>query len=108
MAISLPRIFLASEFLRLVSSLPLNKTAPLIWVFFLGSKPIIAKEVTDLPEPDSPTIPTISFSLTENEMSWTTSIGFLAFPKEIERALMERSNCDKNRTRLVNKYTKLL
>ncbi len=40
----------------------LKNISPFKKVFFSGNKPIIAKEVTDFPEPDSPTIPSISFS----------------------------------------------
>ena len=34
-------------------------------VFFFGNNPKIAKEETDFPEPDSPTIPSISFFFNE-------------------------------------------
>ena len=43
----------------------------------LDNKPKIAKVVTDFPEPDSPTIPKISFSFRLKEMLWTTS--FISF-----------------------------
>jgi hypothetical protein len=34
-----------------------------------GNKPIVANEVTDFPEPDSPTMPRISFGKTE-KFTW--------------------------------------
>ena len=41
------------------SSEPLKRTEPLTRAF-LGSRPIVAMAVTDLPEPDSPTMPSTS------------------------------------------------
>ena len=46
----------------------LKNISPFKRVFFSGNKPIIAKEVTDFPEPDSPTIPSISFSEISKEI----------------------------------------
>ena len=43
--------------------LVLKNISPFKRVFFSGNKPMIAKEVTDFPEPDSPTTPRISFLL---------------------------------------------
>lgn len=85
MAISLPLILLnsfSSIFSRFLSS---NKILPDNLVCFFGNKPIIESEDTDFPEPDSPTIPRISFSKTSKEMECKTSILFSLFPKETER-----------------------
>ncbi len=43
---------------------------------FLGNNPKIVKEETDLLEPDSPTIPKISFSFSEYEILSITRFSF--------------------------------
>ena len=55
----LPRMRVSSLSVRPSSSSPRNLTEPVTRAFF-GSRPITAIEVTDLPEPDSPTMPSTS------------------------------------------------
>src|SRR5699024_12442686 len=56
--ISLPRIFDISLSVLPMSSWPRSFTEPVTFAYS-GSRPIIAMEVTDLPEPDSPTMPSV-------------------------------------------------
>jgi len=38
----------------------LKRASPLVIVFFFALRPMIVRQVTLLPEPDSPTIPSVS------------------------------------------------
>ncbi len=60
MAMRLPRIWSSSfsgspRMLR-----PRKRTSPVMVARFLGSRPRMAIDVTVLPEPDSPTMPSVS------------------------------------------------
>jgi hypothetical protein len=59
MAIFRPRIFAYSFSVLPSSSSPRKRTEPEIFAV-LGSSPSTAMDVTDLPEPDSPTMPSES------------------------------------------------
>jgi hypothetical protein len=58
-AILLPRTSVYSFSVMPSSSLPRNRTDPAMRAF-LGNRPMSAIELTDLPEPDSPTMPMAS------------------------------------------------
>ena len=57
----------------LVTSLPSNWIAPAVRWMAGGSSPMIARAASVLPEPDSPTMPTISPGATEKLTVLTTS-----------------------------------
>ena len=57
----------------LVTSLPSNWIAPAVRWMAGGSSPMIARAASVFPEPDSPTMPTISPGATEKLMVLTTS-----------------------------------
>ena len=58
MAMPLPRILLMARSFLVRSSSPCHVIDPSTWAFE-SSSPMIDMEVTDLPEPDSPTIPSV-------------------------------------------------
>lgn len=62
-----------------------------IRVILCGKRPKIAKFATDLPEPDSPTIPNISLVFRSKEISVSTGLTWLSFVKPRLRFLTERS-----------------
>ena len=59
MAIFEPRKACIALFLRPTSCSPLNRIEPVMRAL-RGSRPMTAIEVTDFPEPDSPTMPSTS------------------------------------------------
>ena len=68
-AISEPRIFcICASDLPIISS-PLNVIDPFSTRAFLANKPIKERVVTDLPDPDSPTIANVSPLYKSNETS---------------------------------------
>ena len=71
MEISLPRILLKSLVFILRMSCPLNRILPVTRAVS-GSRRMMELAVTDLPEPDSPTMPSVSpaFSL---KLAWETA-----------------------------------
>ena len=71
MAMSLPRISRYSFSESVVRSLPSNSIEPPATWPGSARRPIIDRLVTDLPEPDSPTMARISPSSTENVTSST-------------------------------------
>ena len=78
-----PLIFLDFSVLNFVKSSDLNITFPcVILEMFFGSKFIIAKDDTDFPDPDSPTIPIISFSNSSNDMFLKISFSIVFEKKE--------------------------
>ena len=58
-AMSLPRIPRSCLGLMCSRFSPLKSASPLEIVFFFEFRPMIVRQVTDLPEPDSPTIPRV-------------------------------------------------
>ena len=58
-AISLPRISRSRRVPAVSRFSPLNSASPLVIVFFAALRPMIVRHVTLLPEPDSPTIPSV-------------------------------------------------
>ena len=56
-----------------------------------GNNPIMAREVTDLPEPDSPTSPKMEFCCRSNETPLMISVLFFFPPKETRRSLTDNS-----------------
>ncbi|MNT79009.1 hypothetical protein D3C72_2183050 [compost metagenome] len=72
MAMRLPRSVCSSSRPACVMSRPASRIWPLSRVSTpLGNKPMTALDVTDLPEPDSPTMHTISRAWTVNDTSST-------------------------------------
>ena len=59
-AMSLPRISRSRDGLALSRSSPLKSASPIDVVLRLGLRPMIVRQVTLFPEPDSPTIPSVS------------------------------------------------
>ena len=59
-AIRVPRISLISLELAFRISLPSNFTDPSCMAFLLSTSPMTDRQVTLLPEPDSPTMPSVS------------------------------------------------
>jgi hypothetical protein len=60
-AMSLPRTCCMSRSLILRSDLPRYSTSPpMIFPGGMSTRPMMVREVTDLPEPDSPTTPRVS------------------------------------------------
>ena len=73
MDIFLPWIFRLSSRLMPSSSCPFRRMEPSdTWASSL-SNPITARDVMDLPEPDSPTIPTIS-PFPTSRLTWSTTV----------------------------------
>ncbi len=66
-AASLPRTWRSSDLERLIRSRPSSIALPVIRTFLPGRSPISVRLVTDLPEPDSPTMPSTLPRSTENE-----------------------------------------
>ena len=74
---SFPCIFLKCDLSTLSSSTSSNMMLPLFFMSFLERSPAMASADMDLPEPDSPTIPTISPGLTVISKSYTTVSGII-------------------------------
>src|ERR1700730_17742620 len=64
---SLPRISRRRRELAASRSSPLNRASPLVIVFMRGLRPMIVRQVTLLPDPDSPTMPSVLPFSTEKE-----------------------------------------
>ena len=56
---SLPRISRSCFDDMPIKFTPLKSASPLVIVFFLAFSPMIVRQVTLLPEPDSPTMPSV-------------------------------------------------
>ena len=73
--------------LMCVTSLPRKVMVPEV----IGSRPSTIRAIVDLPEPDSPTIVTTSFSSRLNETSFTACTSFLPLPKVLVMFLASSS-----------------
>ena len=71
---SLPRTDCISPSERPKTSVPSKLTSPVTRLESLSSRRMTESDVTDLPQPDSPTRPTISPAFTVNEMPFTAVI----------------------------------
>src|SRR5690606_39539789 len=78
-------------------ALPISK---MIWLsseiraLSAGSRPIVAREVTDLPLPDSPTSATVVLAGISKETPFTVSIYSLFSPLKLTRRFSTRSSAD--------------
>ena len=86
MPICLPRRALRSLGESSVSSWPFNLMLPDTTRPLLGSRSMTDRVVTLLPQPDSPTMHTVSFSLISKEMPRRTSYSFLPIRKVVTRS----------------------
>ena len=73
MAIRSPRTARIRRSVSVVSSPPSNRIEP-VRVAPLGSSPMMARLVMDLPEPDSPTMPSVPPGATPKPMPSTTAV----------------------------------
>ena len=72
-------------------STPWNSTSPEISAYFESVRPMTASELTLLPEPDSPTMPSVSPGWTENETPSTALTMPSSVVKWTRRSLTSRS-----------------
>ena len=70
MAIPVPRTLVSCFSFRTSSSRPWKRMDPLTVALF-GRRPMVASAVTDLPDPDSPTMPSTSPGAMEKSMPRT-------------------------------------
>ena len=70
-AISVPHLDLSSSRVNAVRSIFSNMTDPDFLAVLIVSSPMVARESTVFPEPDSPTIPRLSPGFNSNETSFT-------------------------------------
>ena len=83
-AISWPRTSSSSRSLSFVRSRPSKTTSPeTIFAGGFGMRPMIESAVTDLPQPDSPTIPSVLPLSTSNEMPSTA----LTTPSRVKKCV---------------------
>jgi hypothetical protein len=88
MAIPVPRMVFSCFSFIVRSSRPWKRMDPRTCAL-LGNRPIVARAVTDLPEPDSPTMPSTSPGARERSMprtAWTT-------PSFVGKSTSRRSTC---------------
>src|SRR6186997_1077543 len=95
MAILLPRIFcspLLGNLVRSISFFPSSEKMilPLLNLAVLDNNRRIESAVTDLPDPDSPTIANISLRLTEREIFFKAEVVPDSETKSIERFFIVR------------------
>ncbi len=92
-AILLPRSFSSSDSRAVISSLPSSRISPSIAVRCRSCRPRIVRLVTDLPDPDSPTMPSV-LPFSRSKVSPSTA---LTMPSSVEkwtfRSLTERKAC---------------
>ena len=74
MPTSRPRICRKASAPRVVTSTPLSWMEPCTWAV-AGNRPLMASEVTLLPDPDSPTMPSTSLASTSKSMPRTAGTG---------------------------------
>ena len=91
MDISSPRIFRSSLGLALSRSLPFHRAWPLEIVFRFEFSPMIVRQVTLLPEPDSPTMPSVWPFSTVNETPSTAVTTPSSVVKDVRRSWTSRS-----------------
>src|SRR6056297_1845842 len=85
---SAPRMRLSARSFSEVSSTPPSRTAPEAMLpAGRGSRPISARLVTDLPQPDSPTMPSVRPGRIENETSSTAR----TIPASVTKSTLRRS-----------------
>ena len=84
--ICLPRSPLRSFAVMVVSSWPLSLMLPETTRPLLGSRSMMERVVTLFPQPDSPTIQSVSFSLISKEMPRRTSYSFFPIRKVVTRS----------------------
>ena len=89
--ISSPRIFRSWLGLDVSRSVPFHSASPLEIVFRLELRPMIVRQVTLFPEPDSPTIPSVCPFSTENETPSTALTTPSSVRKDVRRSLTSRS-----------------
>ena len=90
MAMSLPRIFRKSFGSAPINSLPSKVTLP-VTTADLGSSPMMASEVTDFPEPDSPTTASTSPGRT-SKLVPRTAVTSPSSPRKVtDRSLTART-----------------
>src|SRR4051812_40098967 len=92
MVMSLPRTLRNSRAETLRRSCPLNLISPEGWLAAPGRSCRIDNAVTDLPDPDSPTSPSVSPRRTSKEMCRTASVTVVPCVKRTERSRIERSD----------------
>ena len=91
MPMLLPRSSIIRFSLALEMSSPSNRICPAATRPLPGSRPIAASAVVDLPEPDSPTIATVSPGMTVRWALRTALTSPLLVVKPIARSLISRS-----------------
>src|SRR5262245_9917597 len=97
-----PRSWRSSSRPRRVSSTPLKRTLPLLIAPFLPMCCMMAIATVDLPQPDSPTSPTLSPRSTVREKSMTAGISPARVEYETFRSLISRTGaCSSNRMGMV-------
>jgi hypothetical protein len=72
-------------------SVPLNRISPRVTPILRGSSPMMALAVTDLPDPDSPTMHRISPAIRSNETSSTAKRRSILWGSSAVRFLTDRS-----------------